>query len=296
MISIISIVALPPLLKEIKFLIPYVFFTAFSYFFAKNGISYASPLIFMALRYLLAGLLLLTISRRLVLNRSLILLSAVTATSTIFWAYGLLFVSPAESAVLSYSMPLFSLPIAFLIVSESPTGMEISGIMIGFAGVIIYGIPLISGFTLIGMFLTIVNAVFWATFTVFYRKLRNQDPVAVNATQFLMGAAIMFALSPLDFKLHLTTSFIEDLLWMATLGGALQFVLWNQMIRIRKVNRITVLAFSVPIFTIIIEALMTGRIPPVYSILGVTIMFIGILVSRVKRGISFIKPARIPGK
>jgi drug/metabolite transporter (DMT)-like permease len=277
-------------LKELKFLLPYVVFTAFSYFFAKDGLGFASPFVFMGLRYLIAGALLLSISRRIILTRSLLFLSAVTVTSTVFWAYGLLYVSPSESAVLSYSMPLFSLPIAFLMVSEKPSRMEILGIAIGFAGVLIYGIPLLSGFTLIGMVLTVINAFFWGTFTVFYRKLKDQDPVAVNATQFIVGAGIMLALSPLDFHLRITTGFLIDLAWMGTLGGALQFLLWNYMIRISKVNRITVLAFSVPIFTVVLEAFMTSRIPGVFSIAGVAVMFTGIFLSRIRGGISVVVP------
>ena len=277
-------------LREIKFLIPYVVFTAFSYFFAKNGFLYASPLVFMALRYLIAGAILLGMSKRIIISRQLLFLSAVTVTSTVFWAYGLLYVSPSESAVLSYSMPLFSLPIAFLLVSEKPSRMEIAGIIVGFAGVFIYGIPLLAGFTLVGMILTIVNAFFWGTFTVFYRKLRDHDPIAVNATQFLIGAAIMFALSPLDFKIHITVPFLEDLIWMATLGGALQFLLWNYMIRMSRVNRITVLAFSVPIFTVVLEAIMTGKVPETFSIAGVAVMFLGIFLSRLRGGISSVVP------
>ena len=281
---------LTPWLKELKFLLPYVVFTAFSYFFAKDGLVFASPFVFMGLRYLIAGAMLLSISRRIILTRSLLFLSAVTVTSTVFWAYGLLYVSPSESAVLSYSMPLFSLPIAFLLVSEKPSRMEILGIAIGFAGVLVYGIPLFSGFTLVGMVLTVINAFFWGTFTVFYRKLRDQDPVAVNATQFIVGAGIMLALSPLDFHLRITTGFLIDLAWMGTLGGALQFLLWNYMIRISKVNRITVLAFSVPIFTVVLEAFMTSRIPGIFSIAGVAVMFTGISLSRIRGGISVVVP------
>ncbi len=281
---------LTPWLKELKFLLPYVVFTAFSYFFAKDGLVFASPFVFMGLRYLIAGAMLLSISRRIILTRSLLFLSAVTVTSTVFWAYGLLYVSPSESAVLSYSMPLFSLPIAFLLVSEKPSRMEILGIAIGFAGVLVYGIPLLSGFTLVGMVLTVINAFFWGTFTVFYRKLRDQDPVAVNATQFIVGAGIMLALSPLDFHLRITTGFLIDLAWMGTLGGALQFLLWNYMIRISKVNRITVLAFSVPIFTVVLEAFMTSRIPGIFSIAGVAVMFTGISLSRIRGGISVVVP------
>ena len=276
-------------MKAIWLLIPYVVFTSLSYYFAKDGLYFASPFLFMGLRYLIAGLILLAVARKLVVTRNLIYLSIMTATSTMFWAFGLLYVSPSESAVLSYSMPLFSLPIAFFMVSEKPSAMELASIIIGFLGILIYGFPLIHGFTALGVALTVINAFFWAMFTVFYRKLREEDPVSVNASQFLIGAAIMLALSPLGFRVDFTASFAIDLLWMATLGGAAQFLLWNFMIRRSRVNRITVLAFSVPIFTMALGAVMAMAIPDLFSLIGVSVMFTGIVLSRLKGGISFIK-------
>ncbi|OWP56025.1 MAG: EamA family transporter [Thermoplasmatales archaeon B_DKE] len=276
-------------MKAIWLIIPYVVFTSFSYYFAKDGLYFVSPFLFMGLRYLIAGLILLAISRKLILTRTLVYLSIMTATSTMFWAFGLMYVSPAESAVLSYSMPLFSLPIAFFMVREEPSHMEIVGITIGFAGIIVYGLPLIHGFTAMGVILTVVNAFFWAMFTVFYRKLSTKDPMSVNASQFLIGAAIMLALSPFYLRADITASFAVDLIWMATLGGAAQFLIWNFMLRESRVNKITVLAFSVPIFTMILGAFMAMAVPDVFSISGVALMFTGIILSRVRGGISFIK-------
>ncbi len=275
-------------MKEIKFLVPYVVFTAFSYYFAKNGLIYASPFAFMGLRYLLAAGVLLAMSRKLIFSRNLLYLSLMTITSTMFWSYGLLYVSPAESAVLSYSMPLFSLPIAFFMVSEKPSRTELIGIFVGFTGIMVYGLPLLQGFTEIGMILTVINAFFWGMFTVFYRKLKDQDPVSINASQMLIGGLIMMALSPLDFSLRINYEFLIDLLWMGTMGGALQFLLWNYMIRISKVNRITVLAFSVPIFTMVLGAIMSDAFPGFLTTAGVSIMFFGILISRLKGGISIV--------
>ena len=275
-------------MKEIKLLVPYVVFTAFSYYFAKNGLIYASPFAFMGLRYLLAAGVLLAMSRKLIFSRNLLYLSIMTVTSTMFWSYGLLYVSPAESAVLSYSMPLFSLPIAFFMVSEKPSRTELIGIFVGFTGIMVYGLPLLQGFTEIGMILTVINAFFWGMFTVFYRKLKDQDPVSINASQMLIGGLIMMALSPLDFSLRINYEFLIDLLWMGTMGGALQFLLWNYMIRISKVNRITVLAFSVPIFTMVLGAIMSNAFPGILTTAGVSIMFFGILISRLKGGISIV--------
>ncbi len=276
-------------MKEIKYLIPYVIIASFNYYFAKNGVFYASPLVFMGLRYLIAGSILLGISRKFTFNRDILYLSLMTMTSTIFWAFGLLFVSPAESAVLSYSMPLFSLPIAFVLVKEKPTHTELIGIIIGFIGIMIYGFPLIHGFTVIGMILTIVNAFFWGMYTVFYRKLKEEDPVSINGSQFMIGAAIMLILSVFDFKLVINASFAIDLIWLATIGGSIQFLLWNYMIRISQVNRITVLAFSVPIFTMILSAFISRSIPDDISIIGVIVMFSGILISRTRMGIATVK-------
>ncbi|HLH85604.1 MAG TPA: DMT family transporter [Thermoplasmataceae archaeon] len=275
-------------MREIKFLIPYIVVTSFNYYFAKDGLNYSSPLAFMGLRYLLSGIILVAISRKLILSREIILLTFATVGSTMFWIYGLIYISPAESAVLSYSMPLFSLPLAFLIVGERPTKIEVLGIVIGFAGVVIYGLPLLSGFTLLGAVLTLINALFWGTFSVMYRRLKDQDPFAVNATQFLIGALIMLAISPIDFRIDITPAFTLDFLWVVTAGGVLQFVLWNLMIRTSRVNRITVLAFTVPIFTIIIGVFTTRIIPDMFSIAGVCIMFIGILLSRLRRGIAVV--------
>ena len=277
-------------MKELKYLLPYVVFTALSYYFAKNGLLFSSPLVYMGLRFLIGGVILLGISRKLVFSRDIIIFSLLTTFSTILWAYGLTLVSPSESAVLSYSMPLFSLPIAFMLIREKPTRLEIIGTSIGFFGVIIYSLPLLGGFDLVGILLTVGNAVFWASYTVMYRKMKSQDPIALNASQFLIGAVIMLSLSPLDFRLVPTGDFVIDLLWLSILGGVVTFLMWNYMIRMSKVNRITVLSFSVPALTMVIGVFVTKSLPELLSVLGVLIMFIGIFTSRLKRGISFVRP------
>ncbi|WP_297214832.1 DMT family transporter [Thermoplasma sp.] len=276
-------------MKEIKYLIPYVIISSFSYYFAKNGVNQVSPAIFMSMRYFIAGLSLLPFAKHMKLSWSVVVLSVMTSTSTALWAYGLIYVSPAESAILSYSMPVFSLPIAFLMVKERPSRIEIAGIAIGFAGVMLYGLPLMHGFTLFGAVLTLANAVFWALFTVYYRKLKEEDPISINTMQFFIGGVILLAYIPFDARFDPGLSFIADVLWMALLGGSVQFILWNVMIKMSSVNKITVLAFSVPIFTMILSIFIDHEIPDLMEIAGVITMFTGIFISRLRGGISIVK-------
>jgi len=267
--------------KVLKYAVPYVIISSFNYYFAQEAVLNSSPITFNLIRYLISSAIFLSLARKIVLNRDVIQLSIYTVTSSVLWAYGLIYVSPAESAVLSYTMPLFSIPIAFLVLSERVTSIEILGVIVGFSGVMLYGLPLVHGFTLLGAVLTIANAVFWALFTVFYRKLKDYDPLTVNANQFLLGSVFLTLLLPLDYKIKFDTPFFYGILYTSTLGGAIGFFLWNLMLKVEKVSKVTVLSFSVPILTTVIESVL-GNPPYPIQIAGIFLMFLGILISRLK--------------
>jgi drug/metabolite transporter (DMT)-like permease len=268
--------------KVIRYLIPYVFISSFNYYFAKEAIESASPIVFNLIRYLISSAIFLSLTRKIIFNRDVLQLAIYTTSSSILWAFGLEYVTPSESAVLSYTMPLFSIPIALIVLSEIPTKMEIIGLIIGFTGVILYGLPLVHGFTLFGAIITIINAIFWAAFTVFYRKLRNYDPLVVNASQFTIGSGILLALLPLSYDVNFNTQFVYGITYTSLAGGALAFFLWNMMIKVEKIPKVVVLSFSVPITTTVIEYILYHNSPFPIQLFGISLMFLGILISRVK--------------
>ncbi|MBI3116211.1 MAG: EamA family transporter [Thaumarchaeota archaeon] len=96
-------------LKILKLLIPYIFIGAFTFQFAKQGLDYSSPYVFMGIRYLIAALILLLISRKLVFSRNIIPVALSFSASSLFWILGLEYVTPGDSAVLNYTMPLFAI-------------------------------------------------------------------------------------------------------------------------------------------------------------------------------------------
>ena len=269
-------------MKVIRYLIPYVFISSFNYYFAKEAIESASPIVFNLIRYLISSAIFLSLARKIIFNRDVLQLAIYTTSSSILWAFGLEYVTPSESAVLSYTMPLFSIPIALIVLSEIPTKMEIIGLIIGFTGVILYGLPLVHGFTLFGAIITIINAIFWAAFTVFYRKLRNYDPLVVNASQFTIGSGILLALLPLSYDVNFNTQFVYGITYTSLAGGALAFFLWNMMIKVEKIPKVVVLSFSVPITTTVIEYILYHNSPFPIQLFGISLMFLGILISRVK--------------
>src|ERR1051325_9004424 len=98
------------------YVIPYVLAASLQYEFAKDGLRFIDPETFMSVRYLIAGGVCFAIARnfRPIINRDTLILSFFTFMSSAFWAEGLEYVSAAQSAVLSYTMPLFAIPLSIV--------------------------------------------------------------------------------------------------------------------------------------------------------------------------------------
>ena len=272
--------------KLALYAIPYVLISALQYQVTKDGLRFADPITFMEARYVIAGVTCFALARNYkpILNRDTLLLSLATWTSTVFWIFGLSLVSPAQSAVLTFTMPLFAIPISTLILKEGTNRLGWIGALVGFSGVVIYGVALAgSGGSVLGAGLTVLNSIFWATYTVYLRKVRLQDRMRTLATQFLVGSLLFPVLIPfINFHLSFTPEFAADLFYVSLVGGAGSLFLWISMARIETIGKLTTLAFGVPATSIIFQSLLTGELPGLASLLGFGLMFVGIYISRVR--------------
>ena len=172
-----------------KWLVPYVIIASLQYQFTKDGLSYASPFVLMTFRYVFTGLIFYFLGgRKIPLDRDALLVAAFSSASTLPWAIGLGYVSAGDSAILSYTMPLFSIPLAFFAIREKVSSHELLGALVGFSGVVVYSLTLSHGSQPLGVFFTLIGAVFWGAYSVYYRKLRNRNPLPILTTQFLVGS------------------------------------------------------------------------------------------------------------
>jgi drug/metabolite transporter (DMT)-like permease len=269
--------------ETLTYIIPYILITTFQYHIAKDGLNYSSPLVLMGLRYLIASVILFGISRRFspIINKDMIILSVCTCASAGLWALGLQYVSPAESAVISYTMPLFAIPLSIVIVGEKTARRGWCGAIVGFVGVMIYAIPLSrDNSTIIGGILTLGNAVFWAAYTVYYRKIRNQDRMMTIATQLLFASGFLFLGATMNYKLEYSSNLVFDVVYLSILNGVAQFYLWNGLARIQKISKMATLIYLVPATATLFDIVETQMLPSFLSIVGMCIMIFGIYLSR----------------
>jgi drug/metabolite transporter (DMT)-like permease len=276
---------MPDSRRLMAYLIPYVVMTTFQYQFVKAGLAYADPLTFMCLRYLIAGACCFVLARgfKPILNRDMALLSVFTFISSALWAYGLVYVSAAQSAVLNYTMPLFAIPLSIVLLREHAAGAVWAGALVGFVGVAIYSLALTSaGGSLLGALLSVGNAFFWALYSVYYRRLKHQDPVRTVATQFSIGGLLYIPFIPFTFHLDPSPAFFIDLGYVSIFGGVLALVIWNLLIRMDTIGKITTLVFAVPVLSVIVQAVLSDQLPTPLSIVGVGVIFSGIYISRLR--------------
>lgn len=264
----------------LKWFLPYVVVASLQYQFTKDGLKYSSPFVLMTLRYVSVGIIFYFVGgRKVILDRDTLLIAAFASTSTILWAFGLKMVSPGDSAVLSYTMPLFSIPIAFIVIKEKISRRELAGALVGFSGVVIYSLALTHGSLLVGALFSVTNAVFWAAYSVYYRKSKSKEAIPMLTTQFLVGSIPLIIGSFFFPQLNVTPNFLVDLTYVIVFTGVVQFYLWNGLLRRGRVGRITTMAFAVPAVSILIDSVRNLAVPPFYEIAGAAVMFLGIFVS-----------------
>ncbi len=272
--------------KTLAYVIPYILIATFQYQIAKDGLNYTSPMALMALRYLIGSFIVFGVSRKFapILNKDTIILSICTWASSGLWALGLQLVSPSESAVLSYTMPLFSIPLSIVILGEQATRSEWAGAIVGFGGVLIYAIPFArNASATIGGILTLVDAFFWAMYTVYYRKVRSQEPGMTVGTQLLVAGTLYLLVAPFGYKFVSSRNLVFDVAYLAILNAAVAIYLWNGVARLQKIGKMATLIYMIPATATLVEVVQTGIPPSLISIAGIGVMIFGIYLSRLER-------------
>ncbi len=265
--------------KLFQWYFAYVLMSTFLFGFTKDALGYASPFTLMGFRFLLVALVFFILARRVDITRESLIVACLFSVSTLFWALGLENVSPGDSAVLTYTMPLFSIPMAVLIIGEKVALHNVVGAMIGFSGVLLYSSSVAHGSLLLGAIYTLINAILWAAGSVYYRKLRNREPLPILTAQFLLGSIPFLVGSMFVPRIQFTGSLLIDMVYLVIVGGVLQTFIWNYMLRAQSVARITTFSFAVPAATVFLQSVETATFPPWTSILGAAVMFLGIFIS-----------------
>lgn len=261
-----------------------------------QGDEYGQQLFFAGERFLLAGILLLLISR-LVFKRPIRLnpekLKAyahlgvfLTFLQYLFFYIGLSMSTGVQGSIIAGSTSFFQMALAhFRYEDDRLNRLKGIALTLGFSGIVIANWP--AGNTEIGfgsgevfLILAMVSGAFGNLIAKDYARQHDVAPMTAWAMVIgsigLLVAGYVLASGNVFLPYTMTTLFF--LLYLALLS-AVGFTLWNTLMKYNPVSRVSLYMFFVPLFGVVLSSILLGETIPWNALIGLLFVIAGIYLS-----------------
>ena len=262
------------------------------------GLEYSSPLLFATLRASIAGIFLVLLGGLLkkppirgYSNWLSIVFVGFTATSLGFWGmfHAASLVSPGLATVLTNAQPLIAVPFAWVFLAERPKRIAISGIALGFFGIVIISADSIAGrgdTVLKGFIYILVAATGIAISNIILKKMSGKvDRYYAMGWQLLIGAVPLGVMSFwIEFppQLEVTPGFVLSLMAVSLFGTSLVFVLWFWLLDRMPLYRANAYSFLTPVLGMVLGATFYSESFSVIKLAGIITIIAGIYLVNTK--------------
>ncbi|MEK4714810.1 DMT family transporter [Sporosarcina sp. FSL K6-5500] len=232
-----------------------------SFTIGKLGLAYSSPLLLVALRFTLAGIIMATIVK--ILNKphpvkaiDWVWLVLIGLFQTAF-VMGCIFmalrtITSGDTSILTFMNPLLVVVFGTLFLKSRYHIQQWIGVLLGFIGVF-----LTLGSHLdfkVGTILGLLSAVSWAIATLLIKIHGFKfDTYVMTAYQMLFGGLILFLGSLLleETFFKMTTQSILILLWLTIAASIIQFSIWFYLLQRGNQERTSAFLFLAPFFGVL---------------------------------------------
>ena len=176
-------------------------------------------------------------------------------------------------AILTYTMPAWTVLLAWLTLGERPTRVQTIAIALSTAGLAILIFPLARNGLPLGALFAICSGLAWAAGTIYVKWAHVEaDPLGVTSWQltlaFLVIAAFLFVF---EGRLDLDTAHAGALLATAftgIAGSALAYALWFEIVRRLPAATASLGALGSPAIGVVSSILILGERPTAADIVG----------------------------
>lgn len=243
----------------------------YTWILAKQGLAYAPPFAFAAERCL-GGALALIVALKL-MGRPLKLVApgptlaiALTQVSgfMIFQTWALVEGGPGKTAVLIFTMPIWTLLMAWPLLGERVRGRQWLAAASTLAGLVLIIEPWDMQASLFSKFLGLLAALCWAAGTILIKRLRSTrqvDLLALTTWQMLLGTVplVVLALIVPERPTAWTGSYLGILAFMSIASTALCWWLWAYILDRVPAWEASLSILGTPVVAIVSSRLIFGE-------------------------------------
>ena len=283
-------------IKSILAGLAFAFMWSSAFTSARIIVTNAPPLSVSAIRFLVAGLIVLTIARyagqSLRLTQSQWRLTIVFGLCQNALYLGLNFVSmqwveASLAAIIAASLPLWVGLLGWLIWGERVSRLGILGLFFGIAGVaMIMGTRLTQGVDPLGVLLCVIGALALATATLVVRGASaGGNILTVVSYQMLVGSAALWVPALLfeTWDFTWTPIVVAAFLYTIFIPGILATILWFWLVHRIGATRAATFHFLNPFLGVAVAAVFLGEAIGILDIFGVAVITLGILAVQLSK-------------
>jgi len=257
----------------------------------KNALHFSGPFDFAALRTVLGALCLFIVM--LILKKpfsikeipSLIalgLLQTAGFTGLLVWA--LVEGGAGKTAVLTYTMPFWTMLLAWPLLGEKLRGWQWPAAFFSLMGILFILDPLHLGTDVFSMVLAIVSGISWALAVILAKKLQarspNLDLISLTAWQMLFGSIpiVIVALITHTTSIEWNGYFIGALIYNAVFGNAIAWLLWLYALRHLSAGIATMTSTVCPVIAVIASSIELHEFIKPFEFIGMFLIGISLLM------------------
>lgn len=251
---------------------------------AKQALAFAPPFAFAAERCIGGALSLLVVLKlmgrplKLVMPWQTLLIGLAQVSGfMVFQTWALVEGGPGKTAVLIFTMPIWTLLMAWPILGERIRGSQWLAALSTLTGLLLIIEPWDMHSSLFSKFLGVMAALCWAVGTILVKRLRARHPVdllTLTTWQMIFGAVPLVFLAwivperPTDWSLH----FVGILSFMAIISTALCWWLWIYILDRVPAWEASLSVLGTPVVAILSSRLLLGEDFKVLEVAGILLI------------------------
>lgn len=260
----------------------------YTWVLAKQGLAYAPPFAFAAERCVGAALALIIAvklsgrSLKLVAPRQTIAIGLAQVSGfMIFQTWALVEGGPGKTAVLIFTMPIWTLLLAWPILGERVRGKQWLAAASTLGGLILIIEPWDMHASLFSKFLGLMAALCWATGTILIKRLRGKTPVdllTLTTWQMIIGAVplVLLAFIVPEHPTEWTGGYVGILIFMSIGSTAMCWWLWIYILDRVPAWEASLSVLGTPVVAILSSRLIFGEAFKTSEIAGIVLIGSGL--------------------
>lgn len=263
----------------------------FNFVVIKLGLQGLPPILFTALRFLLAALPLVFFLKRPSVSWRLL---AGYAAFQFAIQFSLLFcgmklgLPPGLASLVIQLQAFFTIGLAVVVLGERPLKVQMAGAALAFSGMALVASQLDASATVLGFMLVIAAAFSWGIGNIFTKRMGKVDALALVAWGSLLAAPPLLVMSLLAEGPAAMTAAIAQLNWLSVGAVLFQaypttilgFGIWSLLMRKYPTATIAPFTLLVPVVGMFSAALVLGEALQWWKILAGTLVICGLALNQ----------------